>query len=215
MKLLTLSDRLWGLAMTTTVYGAMVPALLVLGAGTGRVPVRPDALKTFDVAFPQPEAESAPPHRPRAAPPAKRAFEPRPSDRPLPAPEGGAPEAVVAEVPASPAASSPMVAVPAAPLREQAPATADNAILREYAARLWAHIAARRPPGIRLEGTTVIAFTVTRSGALEDALIAVPSGDPMLDRLAIRTVRRAAPLPLPPDGLADDRRRFTIPFSFS
>lgn len=219
MKLLTLTDRLWGLGMTTAVYGAVVPAMFLLSAGIGHPPARTGALKTFDVIPPEPVPERAPRPAERQMPaePAIAAARPVLAERPLPPAPGANNVANLAmpEPPAPVAAPSvPLSAAPVAPAevprREADPAS----MQRAYATRLWAHIAARRPPGIRIEGTAIVAFTVTREGSLEDVSLGQSSGSPMLDRLATRIVRHAAPFPAPPAALADDQLHFTIPFSF-
>lgn len=55
---------------------------------------------------------------------------------------------------------------------------------------------------------------VDRSGEVHDAVIAQSSGNTMLDRIALRSVRLAAPMPAPPRDFADDALRFSLPFSF-
>lgn len=221
MKLLTLSDRLWGLGMTTAVYGAVVPALLMLGAGLGKAPAHPGTLRTFDVALPQPEPEPEELSRRRPAARVHEHRQPSEASRSLPAPapsaSGGAvpPPPVAAPQPAEiniPARSTLPTPTPVPEPRAAKPAT--SMILNDYAVRLWSHIASRRPPGIRLEGTTTVIFDLTRTGELGNVSIAERSGNPMLDRLALRTVRGAAPFPAPPEALDDGQLRFTIPFSF-
>lgn len=220
MKLLTLSDRLAGLGLTTAVYAAVVPALFLLSAGVGRMPARPAALKMFDIALPAPTPEEREPEKPSRD---QKASQPNPlPDRRIADRAGAMAPAVPAErEPPSPTPEPSMTVAPAplppvavTPPETERPAAADASTLRTYAARLWAHIAARRPPGLRLEGTTTVAFTVTPEGATENVSIARPSGNAMLDRLAVRTVRLAAPLPAPPTALDDGQLRFTIPFSF-
>ena len=216
MKLLTLSDRLWGLGMTTAVYGAVVPALLMLGAGIGKAPAHPGALRTFDVVLPQPEPEE--PSRRRSAVREPERQKPWGTSRFLPEPPASAPGARLVFPPVAPPAPAiivPATITPPAPVPEIAPAKpAPSMILSDYAARLWSHIASRRPPGIRLEGTTTVTFGLTRAGELRNVSITGRSGNPMLDRLALRTVRGAAPFPAPPEALDDGQLRFTVPFSF-
>ncbi|WP_231478104.1 energy transducer TonB family protein [Sphingomonas sp. UNC305MFCol5.2] len=219
MKLLTLTDRLWGLGMTTAVYGAIVPAMFLLSAGIGPAPARSGALKTFDVALPKPAPERAPrpAERKKSVESIMAADRPALPERPLPpAPAANSASNRAVPEPTTPAAAPPVpqpatpVAAPAAPGRSADSASAQ----RIYAARLWAHIAARRPPGIRIEGTAIVAFAVTRSGTLENVSLGQSSGNPMLDRLATRIIRQAAPFPAPPAELTDEQLRFTIPFSF-
>lgn len=218
MKLLTLTDRLWGLGMTTTVYGVVVPALLMLGAGIGKAPPHPGALKTFDVVLPQAHSERRPVPRERRDPPARtavrQALPPRPSEAVTVA-RFALPAAVPAPAPAALPAPPPAAVVVPQQLPPPAPAKAGSATgLDAYAARLWLHVAARRPAGIRLEGTTTVAFSLSRSGLLRDVSLVARSGNPLLDRLALRTVRSAAPFPSPPEALTDTQLRFTVPFSF-
>lgn len=219
MKLLTLTDRLWGLGMTSVVYGAVVPAMFLLSAGIGPAPARTRALKTFDVTVPKPVPEGVPrpAKRKMSVETAKVPARPAPAERALPHASGAdrAADLPVPELAAptiltpAPVSAAP-VAQAEAPRRKVDPASAQ----RLYATRLWAHIAGRRPPGIRIEGTAIVAFAVTRDGVLENMSLGRSSGNPMLDRLATQTVRRAAPFPTPPAELADDQLRFTIPFSF-
>ena len=60
----------------------------------------------------------------------------------------------------------------------------------------------------------MVRFTVADDGVLVDAEMAASSGNAALDRLALRTVRNAAPFPAPPMGVDRDELVFTIPFSF-
>ncbi len=220
MKLLTATDRVWGLAMTGAVYGALGPALLMLGTGIGHAPVRHGVLKTFDVALPRTEPDptrAAPNHAKRRMPnpqePAKAAY----SARRSPSPASAAPAELAVPKPIMPDRSlAPpiLLMAPPPPPPPPPPPEAPGAVLDTYAKRLWSHIAAKRPAGVHLEGTTGIAFNVTRSGAVENVSISSRSGNPVLDRLAVRVVRQAAPLPVPPDELGLDELHFTICFDF-
>jgi protein TonB len=80
-----------------------------------------------------------------------------------------------------------------------------------YAARVRARVASRRPAGGGKRGTVVISFGVTRSGGLSYAAIARSSGNPGLDRTVLSAVRSAAPFPTPPPGA---QLRFAVPFHF-
>lgn len=90
---------------------------------------------------------------------------------------------------------------------------ADQA-LSLYQRALWDRIAARRPAGIYLSGVAMIGFTLSAEGNLISTELAASSGNAMLDRLALRTIRNAGPFPPPPQGVAKDRLTFTIAFSF-
>jgi protein TonB len=219
MKLLTVADRIAGIGMTGAVCAAVMPALLALGVSGGRVSdSSPSVLRTFNITLPQsrPDPE-IPPQRAAPPEPGARAVAARPVPS-LPAPAPG--PAAQPEYPAA-ALPLPVAALPPPPVARPAaesalvPARPANAAPpSDYAARLWSHIAARRPAGIRLEGTTIVAFTLSRNGRVTELAVAEASGNAMLDRLALRSVRQASPLPPPPDALRDDQLRFTIPFSF-
>jgi protein TonB len=220
MKILTLTDRLWGLGMTTAVYGAVVPALLMLGAGVGKAPAHPGPLKTFDVALPQPVPEPQPEERSSRKPAAPMRERRQPyeaaralRERPASPSDTNASSAIALPEPVEivvPVKSTPPVRV-----AEPAPTKpAASMILNGYASRLWSHIASRRPRGMRLAGTTTVTFSLSRTGELGNLSITGKSGNPMLDNLALRTIRGAAPFPAPPEALDEGQLRFTIPFSF-
>jgi periplasmic protein TonB len=218
MKILTLTDRLWGLGMTTAVYGAVVPALLMLGAGVGKAPAHPGALKTFDVALPQPEPQpdKLAARRP-AAPVRERQLPPEPARSPLPPPASASSVTMPSPSPVFPepaAITAPPRITPPVPAELTPTKPAGSMILNGYASRLWSHIASRRPRGMRLAGTTTVTFSLSRAGELRNVSITGKSGNPMLDSLALRTIRGAAPFPAPPEALDEEQLTFTIPFSF-
>jgi protein TonB len=94
------------------------------------------------------------------------------------------------------------LAVQTAAAAESAP-KADDVLLR-YQDLVWRMIMARRPPAVHLRGAAQIAFHLMPDGAPCDIRVARSSGDPMLDRLAVDTVRRAGPFPKPPTALRAD-----------
>jgi protein TonB len=163
---------------------------------------------------PPPSSPSSSSSPSQAEPAPLPATAPRAAEAPTPPRQaaGSAAAETASPPPSRPDAVLPQVlAVPAPP-----PASApDTGALRDaYAARLWRHIAARRPAGIRLSGTVVLQFDVDAAGRLSDLGVRTGSGNAMLDRLALRAVQRAAPLPPPPSELAGALQKFTIPFSF-
>lgn len=83
-----------------------------------------------------------------------------------------------------------------------------------YAQRLWRHIAARRPSGTHIPGTAIVTFAMTSDGSLKALSLMRSSGNAMLDRLALRTVRSAAPFPVPPPELQGADMEFSLPFGF-
>lgn len=96
-----------------------------------------------------------------------------------------------------------------APASAPVPATAQpvlrvDDVLQRYQDLVWRMIMARRPPAVHLRGAAQIGFHLMANGAPCDIRIVRTSGDPMLDRLAIDTVRRAGPFPTPPAALSAD-----------
>jgi protein TonB len=65
-----------------------------------------------------------------------------------------------------------------------------------------------------VDGTTIVAFGLTSTGALAYARIARSSGSAANDRIAIAAVRGAAPFPTPPAGATPGQLQFTIPYYF-
>lgn len=110
--------------------------------------------------------------------------------------------------------------VPQSPVPHAATPAPSHAALEIYQKILWQQVASRRPPGIHLEGEAVVAFTLDRAGRLLFASIEQTSGNKLLDRLALRTVRTAAPFPSPPvelvpADLPNGVLRFSLAFNFS
>lgn len=125
-----------------------------------------------------------------------------------------------------PAASPPPLLVtasasPAAPpakpeqvIAQKAEVTPSADLLPAYRSRLWQAIFANRPPGIAGEGRVDVGFRIDRGGNLISAEVAHSSGNALLDRLALRGVRKAAPFPPPPVGLDEKSLAFIIPVRF-
>ncbi|MGD0633764.1 MAG: TonB family protein [Beijerinckiaceae bacterium] len=78
--------------------------------------------------------------------------------------------------------------------------------------RLEAAKAGTRSGG--LAGTVEIAFTIDRKGNLLSRRIARSSGSSRLDQAALGLLNRAAPFPVPPDGMTDAALSFTVPIVF-
>lgn len=107
--------------------------------------------------------------------------------------------------------SVPPAAAPIATAKPAPPKRSDT--LRDaYAAMLWQRIAARRPEGLRLPGTALLVFTLDGAGRLTAIAVRQSSGSALLDRIAMRTVRQAAPFPAPPGDIDDPT--FSIAFHF-
>lgn len=73
----------------------------------------------------------------------------------------------------------------------------------DYRRRLLEHIASHRktPPAGTQLGSVFVRFSVARGG--EVTAIAISSGDPVLDRTAIDSIRNANPMPAVPPGFPD------------
>lgn len=80
-----------------------------------------------------------------------------------------------------------------------------------YAALVRSRVASRRPGGGGRRGTVVVAFSVSRSGALNAARVTRSSGNSSLDGSVLAAVRGAAPFPPPPAGA---NLNFAMPFYF-
>lgn len=164
-------------------------------AATAEARAAPQPLR-FSLPFPVPGAAAAPA---RATPP-------------FPAPSP--PRAALSAASATSTASAASAAAPEKPASPAAPDETADAALRAYAARLQAHIAARRPVGLPLAGTSLVAFRVDRQGNVATLRLARSSGSALLDALALRLVKKAAPLPEPPATLTDRQLDFRMPVAF-
>jgi periplasmic protein TonB len=64
------------------------------------------------------------------------------------------------------------------------------------------------------QGTVVVGFRIDRSGHLLTASIARTSGSAALDEEALAVLRRASPLPAPPNDIAGTMLDLTLPIQF-
>lgn len=199
--------------------GLHVAAVLLLinaGAVPGK-PGQPDALSIdiIQIAPPPPvpeeeeaEAKPRPQPVPEPAKPAPRPPQPRQSPRPVaelpPAPPEPSPSLTQAE----PETAAAVVAVPPAP---KAGGGVPDDSLALYGRVVWTRIAAHKPRGVRLPGTATVTFAIAPDGSL---IIAEVTGSTALDRLALETVRTAAPFPPPPPQATPAQLTFTVPFQF-
>lgn len=120
-----------------------------------------------------------------------------------PAPSGSAAAAITA--PAAAATSATLAAGSSAAF-SAANAPGDAAMLgSDYRRRLQEHIAASRksPPPGTLPGTVLVRFSVARGGNVVAVAVAVSSGNPVLDRTALDSIRNADPMPAIPVGFPD------------
>jgi protein TonB len=156
--------------------------------------------------LPPPPAQTPPPPKPelppapKEPPPAPKAA-PRPQPKPQPKP-----------APARPAATEPAAAPKSAALSPAAP----KADLGAYRASLYARIysAVRYPESARERGAVgvaVVSFSFDATGQVTSAALAQSSGDAALDADAVASVRRASPLPPPPEGAP---RAYAVPIRY-
>lgn len=117
-----------------------------------------------------------------------------------------APRVLQAIASASPATPPPVV--------EKVVAAPSADLLAAYRLRLWQAIFARRPPGITGEGRVDVSFRIDHRGNLISAEVAHSIGNILLDKQALRAVRKAAPFPPPPSGIEAKDLTFTIPVRF-
>lgn len=87
-------------------------------------------------------------------------------------------------------------------------------VLAAYVADLRHAIMMRKPGGLSGKGEVRVRFSLDRAGRLLEATLAASSGQIVLDRNALRMIRRAAPFTPPPDALSDDQLRFEIGINF-
>ena len=160
-------------------------------------------------------------------PPPVARVEPVPEPRaelkrePLPEPPPVVPSRVEPAVVAPPVAQPlpQQAAVPPPPVVQPQPKLADDgrdrALTDQYrqiiSAKIKQHeeypqVAKRR----HWEGTTVVQLQFTPEGRVADISVVEKSGHDILDEAAVKMIRNAAPLPIPPEGL----RTVLVPIKF-
>jgi protein TonB len=169
--------------------------------------VAPPPLPTLPEATPLPAIEPLPPPPAQTLPPPKPELPPAPKAAPRPQPK---PQPKPA--PARPAATEPAAAPKSAALSPAAP----KADLGAYRASLYARIysAVRYPESARERGAVgvaVVSFSFDATGQVTSAALAQSSGDAALDADAVASVRRASPLPPPPEGAP---RAYAVPIRY-
>jgi TonB family protein len=76
-------------------------------------------------------------------------------------------------------------------------------------ARLQSHKA------LGVQGVVSLAFSIDRQGNLVSSRIVKSSGSAPLDAAALDLIKRAAPFPPPPAGIADSELSFVVPIRFA
>lgn len=97
------------------------------------------------------------------------------------------------------------------------PAAVNSATLDQYRQAIAHRIADRSPsylehraPQAMLRSLVVVAFTINRNGELVRSSIYRTNGDDEAEATALATLRRAAPLPVPPAKLLNGRGQVEI-----
>ena len=173
-------------------------------------PPEPPPVVEPEVVLPKP-----PPEPPKPKPEVKKeAPKPKPEKpkppRPVAQPVQQAQPAPVAAPPAPAAAP-----VPAAP----APSAAPSRAIPTWQGRVLGHLERhkrypRSAQARRQEGVAQVRFTIDREGRVLSVQLDRSSGHSVLDEETVEMVRRASPLPAPPDEMAQDRIELVVPVQF-
>jgi len=95
-------------------------------------------------------------------------------------------------------------------------ATASAASRANWRGTLVAHLNRfKRFPGGANPGTVQVAFSIDRAGRVLSARLVGASGDALLDEEAVAMIRRASPVPAPPEGLGGGSISLSVPVKFS
>lgn len=109
------------------------------------------------------------------------------------------------------AGPEPATPAPGVPI---AAASSPDEGLRAYEQLLWRHIAASRPRGVSMKGRVLVRFALDRGGRVLASAVEGSSANLNLDRIALRTIRLASPMPAPPAALPDAALEFVVPIEF-
>ena len=170
-------------------------------------PPEPPPVVEPEVVLPKP-----PPEPPKPKPEVKK-------EAPKPKPEKPKPPRPVAQpVQPAPVAAPPAPApapAPAAP----APSAAPSRAVPSWQGRLLSHLERhkrypRAAQARRQEGVAQVRFTIDRDGNVLSVRLDRSSGVPSLDEETVEMVRRASPLPAPPEEMAKDRIELVVPVQF-
>lgn len=107
-------------------------------------------------------------------------------------------------------------AAPSAAAPAEGAATASAASRASWRGTLLAHLNRfKRFPGGASPGTVQVAFSIDRAGRVLSARLVGASGDRLLDEEAVAMIRRASPVPAPPEGLGGGSIALSVPVKFS
>ncbi|PYF08683.1 outer membrane transport energization protein TonB [Rhodobacter viridis] len=114
---------------------------------------------------------------------------------------------------AAPAAASAVARAGAGLGSGAAPQGAAASLTARWGAQIRSRIE-RAAEGGGATGTVGLRLTLSQTGRLAGAAVARSSGNPVLDRMALRAVKRAGPFPAAPVGLPGARFAFTLSIRF-
>ncbi|HEX4986472.1 MAG TPA: TonB family protein [Burkholderiales bacterium] len=184
---------------------------------------------------PRPEPRPVPRIEPRPEPRPELRVAPRtdvvPEVKPIPreaappvAQRKAEPAAPVVAAPRAPGpAPAPSVAPPAPVAAAAPPVPADDGREKSLIEQYQQIIAARikqfeeYPPVAKRrhwEGTTVVQLTLTPAGKVSNVEVVEKSGYDLLDEAAVKMIRKASPLPAPPEGLRGRDHTVLVPIRF-
>lgn len=98
-----------------------------------------------------------------------------------------------------------------------APAPVSGAAMASWRGSLIAHLNRHKrfPAGAHGTGAASVAFTIDRSGRVLSSSLVRSSGDTALDGEAVAMMRRASPVPQPPDGVGGRTISLAVPVRFN
>lgn len=165
--------------------------------------------------LPDAAAVLAPPPEPKPKPP-----EVKPEPKPKPKPRvverkkpinPDKPKAERTSAPTAQAQVAPQAAAPNSGASSPSPAAQAS-----WRGMLMSHLNRyKRFPGGASPGTVQVAFSIDRAGRVLSARLVRGSGDAALDEEAVAMVRRASPVPAPPDGVGGSQIALAVPVRFS
>ena len=209
-------------ALSLSIHALLLALLMRVTALPGPLDLPPHmGVDIVRVALPQPETAKTEEEKAKPSPPDP----PAPIAKPVAAPHpASAPKPVIAAPPTPQPISTPpegqgdaatasVVSTPPPPPPAGGGGAPDDS-LRQYGQLVWSRIAAHKPRGMRLPGTATVTFAIAPDGGVLSASVTVSDGSPLLNEIALETVRAAAPFPLPPPGSSPAQLIFAIPFHF-
>jgi len=168
--------------------------------------------------LPDAAAVLAPPPEPKPKPPEEKPPEVKPKPKPKPRvverPKPVRPDKPKAEQTTAPMAQDQVAPRAAAP--NAGASSASPAAQASWRGMLIAHLNRyKRFPGGAAPGTVQVAFSIDRGGRVLSARLVRGSGDAALDEEAVAMIRRASPVPAPPESVGGGAISLAVPVRFS